>query len=632
MCGITGIFAFNQIGSFYMINLSKAVDILSKRGPDTKGTFVDDLIGLGHRRLSIIDTSSNGRQPMSDETGRYTMVFNGEIFNYKELKEKLEQAGINFRTETDSEVLLQHYITYGRDGLQDLIGFFAFAVYDKNEKSIFIARDRMGIKPLVYYCDEDKFIFASEIKSLLQYNIPKSLDYTSLYEYFHFNYIPSPNSIFKSVKKLEPGHFLYVKDKELENKAYYTIDYTPGRYSKGDYESQKKQLTELLDESVRIRMVSDVPLGAFLSGGIDSSVITALASRYTDKLHTFSIGYKDEPFFDETQYARLVAKKYNTEHTVFKLSNDDLFDHLDDMFQYLDEPFADSSALAVNILSRYTAKDVKVALSGDGADELFAGYSKHMGEYKVRNGGLVAQWIKNLLPVWKAMPQSRNAMFGNKMRQLVKFAEGSQMAMKDRYYNWAGFTNQEQLSKLFSPSILENINRQEHQERKQHILRFINENGDLNDVLRTDVDLVLVSDMLHKVDMMSMANGLEVRVPFLDHRVVDFAFSLPEESKINHKMKKRIVQDAFRELLPKELYGRPKHGFEVPLHKWFKRELKTLINDDLLGKDFINEQDVFNWVEINDLKRKVFSNNPGDSVARVWGLLVFQYWWKKYFC
>jgi asparagine synthase (glutamine-hydrolysing) len=632
MCGITGIFAFNQIGSFYMVNLAKSTDKLSQRGPDGRGTFIDDFIGLGHRRLSIIDTSSQGSQPMKDESGRYVIIFNGEIFNYKELKKKLADKGVTFISGSDTEVLLKLYIHEGKNCLNQLVGFFAFAIYDKEEKSLFVARDRMGVKPLVIYQDEDKFIFSSELKALMAFNIPKELDYESLYAYLQLNYIPGPATIFKNVAKLEPGHYLKITKKKVDKGVYYTIPYDESKVSNNrlNYEEQKEKLTELLDDSTRLRLIADVPVGAFLSGGIDSSVVVALASRHTDKLNTFSIGFKDEPFFDETKYANLVAKEFNTNHTVFSLTNDDLFDNIFNALDYLDEPFADSSALAVYILSKRTSQKVKVALSGDGADEMFAGYNKHMGELRIREGGLAVEAISVLNPLWKALPKSRSGFLGNKIRQFKRLSEGKKLSAAERYWRWCGYADENTAKKLFSNKSKSMLSGIDYDIRKKNVLKHISSSGDINEVLRTDMELVLTNDMLVKVDMMSMANSLEVRSPFLDHRVVDFAFSLPASSKIDKGMKKKLVQDAFRNILPEELYRRPKQGFEVPLLKWFRRELRSLINDDLLNDRFISEQGIFDLEEIRKLKQKLFSGDPGDIHARIWGLIVFQYWWKKY--
>lgn len=636
MCGITGLYAFNEIGRFFSINLFQATEALSKRGPDASGTFIDHRVALGHRRLSIIDVSEQSNQPLFDHTGQYKIIFNGEIFNYKELKADLLAKGATFRTDSDTEVLLELYKMEGEICLNRLNGFFAFAVYDAYAESLFIARDRMGIKPLLFYRDEDKVIFASEMKSLLAFSIPKELDYVSLHQYLQLNYIPAPDTILKGVKKLMPGHYLKIQDNGIEQKCYYEIPYAENAYTPLNYEQQQSKLVALMDESVQRRLMADVPLGAFLSGGIDSSVIVALASRHTSQLNTFSIGYRDEQgrpnsFFDETHYAKLVAKKFKTNHTVFSLSNDDLYEHLFEMLDYVDEPFADSSALAVYILSKKTKRKVSVALSGDGADELFGGYNKHQGEYRSRNGGLAASLVGALHPLWKAIPKSRSSVVGNKARQLLKFSEGLRMDEQERYWRFATFANAEEAQNLLNGKAV--LPEWEIAERKQSILRPISKTGvaHFNEFLYTDCQLVLPNDMLTKVDLMSMAHGLEVRVPFLDYNVVNFAFSLPVSSKINGRMRKRILQDAFRKELPQELYNRPKKGFEVPMLQWLRNELKSVITDDLLEDKFIAEQGIFNVAAVRELKAQLFSSNPGDAHARIWGLLVFQNWWRNYF-
>jgi asparagine synthase (glutamine-hydrolysing) len=632
MCGITGIFAFNQVGSFYMVNLAKAIDKLSQRGPDGRGVYIDDFVGLGHRRLSIIDTSYLGNQPMYDEAKRYVIVFNGEIFNYKELRSELDGAGVKFSSTSDTEVLLHLYIKEGPKCLDKLIGFFAFAIYDKEEKTLFVARDRIGVKPLHYYVDEDKFIFASELKSILAYNIPREINANALYSYLQLNYVPQPLTMFNNIQKLEPGHYLWIKKKEVIKKCYYRVESPKNlELDSGDnYEIQKKKLVELLEDSVQRRLIADVPVGAFLSGGIDSSVVVALASKFTNQLRTFSIGYADEPYFDETKYAELVAKKYQTKHTVFSLTNDDLLDHVYHVLDYLDEPFADSSALAVYILSKHTSKEVKVALSGDGADELFGGYNKHLGELRLREGGWVVDAVCALDFLWKALPKSRNGVFSNKIRQFHRLAEGRKLGVKERFWRWCGYANEVEALSMLHPDMQLKFSKELYGKMKNDYLSHFTSRNDLNEVFRSDMDLVLPNDMLVKVDMMSMANGLEIREPFLDHRLVDFAFTLPWSFKINKDIKKRIVQDAFREMLPAELYNRPKHGFEVPLLKWFRKELKGVIMDDLLADRFVEEQGIFEVQKIKQLKQQLFSKDPGDVHARIWGLIVFQYWWKKY--
>jgi asparagine synthase (glutamine-hydrolysing) len=434
----------------------------------------------------------------------------------------------------------------------------------------------------------------------------------------------------QGVSKLPPGHYMQVNaDGSRETKAYYELKCRPDLYGQYTYEEAQQQLVTRMDHAVQERMISDVPLGAFLSGGIDSSVIVALASRYTPKLNTFSIGYKDNPYFDETAYAALVAKKYNTAHEVFSLSNQDFLDHLYGVLDYIDEPFADSSAIPVYILSHMTRRHVTVALSGDGADEVFSGYNKHKAEWNIRRPSLAKSLIRNTAPLWRALPHSRNNKLTNLFRQLDRFAEGANLPTAERYWRWASFNTYAEASELLHQAKRDLADRTAMTVEKNELLSAIR-SGDFNEILLTDVRLVLLSDMLVKVDLMSMANSLEVRSPFLDKKVVDFAFGLPSEYKIDGRMKKKIVQDAFRPLLPEELYNRPKHGFEIPLLGWFRKELWGLINDDLLSKPFIAEQGIFDPRAIEQLKQQLHSNNPEDSPATIWALIVFQYWWKKY--
>ncbi|MCU0367400.1 MAG: asparagine synthase (glutamine-hydrolyzing) [Cyclobacteriaceae bacterium] len=628
MCGITGIFAFNLVGKFNMIHVTAATMALSKRGPDFQDVYHDDYVALGHRRLSIIDTRSIANQPMWDEGNRFCIVFNGEIFNFIELRNELEKEGTRFRTQSDTEVLLKLFIKEGDNCLSKLNGFFSFCIYDKQEQTFFLARDRYGIKPLLYLFDEDKFLFGSEMKAILEYGIDKELDYVSLHNYLQLNYIAAPHTIFAHVKKLLPGHYLKVSRRKIETHCYYTIPVN--QTTALSYSEAKEKLTILLEDSVQRRLIADVPLGAFLSGGIDSSVVTALASRHKADLQTFSIGFRDEKFFDETDYANLVAKHFNTQHTVFSLTNDDLFAHVHSILDYLDEPFADSSAINVFILSKETRKHATVALSGDGADEMLAGYNKHAAFHRIIHRGWKENLVAGCSPLWNILPKSRNNTASNKIRQLKRFADGMKLSATERYWQWAGFANEQETINLLSEQSKSLLNQQEYKNRKQELLSTISDGKSMQEILLTDMRLVLPNDMLTKVDLMSMANGLEVRVPFLDYHVVNFLFSLPDEFKITRSIRKRILQDAFRDILPEKLYNRPKKGFEVPLLKWFRKEMKSLITDDLLSEKNIHSQGIFNYSEIEKLKRQLFSSNPQDVHARIWGLIVFQWWWKKY--
>jgi asparagine synthase (glutamine-hydrolysing) len=630
VCGITGVFAFNLVGKFNMINVTAATQALAKRGPDFQDIYTDDFVGLGHRRLGIIDTSEAGNQPMWDENKRYCIIYNGEIFNFKELRDGLRSKGVRFQSESDTEVLLQLFIHEKEKCLNRLNGFFSFCIYDKADQSFFLARDRYGIKPLLYLFDEDKFLFASEMKAMLCYGIDKTLDYTSLYTFLQLNYSPAPHTIFSKVKKLLPGHFIRVSRGKIDIQSYYQIPFNEEKLNHPiSYDQAKEKFKGLVESAVQKRLVSDVPLGSFLSGGLDSSIVAGLASRHKPDLHTFSIGFKDEPFFDETSYANLVAKHFNTSHTVFTLTNDDIYSHVNAILDYTDEPFADSSAIAVYILSKETRKHATVALSGDGADELLGGYNKHEAMYRMLHPGFRENLVGSLGGLWKALPHSRNNPLFNKFRQLSRFSSGMRQDARERYWQLAGFTGEDESVKLLSASSIAQLDQQQFNNRKNELLNSIGA-GSMNEILLTDMRLVLPNDMLTKVDLMSMANSLEVRTPFLDYELVNFIFSLPDDFKINSSLRKRIAQDAFKDMLPSKLYNRPKKGFEVPLLKWFRKEMKSLITEDLLSKSFIEEQNIFNYTEVAKLKKQLFSSNPGDVHARIWGLVVFQWWWKKY--
>ncbi len=631
MCGIAGYFSkepTHQLEGY----LQTAIKTLAKRGPDSQQTkILSPQVGFAHARLSIIDTSAIANQPMTDERGKFTIIFNGEIFNFRELREKF-LSDIKFNSTSDTEVLLNLFIRMGKGCLQHLNGFFAFAIFDKDKNEIFLARDRFGIKPLHVYNDDRMLVFASELKAILQFPIKKEIDYNTLALYLQLNYVPGTNSMLKSVIKLQPGSFSIIDSKgSFTAEKFYSIPYEPGQKipeSEMSYGEAKKTLRKLVEESVQRRLVSDVPLGAFLSGGIDSSIITSCAAKNVSKLNTFSIGFKDEPYFDETKYASLVAKKFGTNHTVFSVSNDEMFANIFSILDYIDEPFADSSAIAVYILSQKTREKVTVALSGDGGDELFAGYNKHQAELRARKKNLLNFLMKAGLPFFKGLPKSRHSIFGNLFRQLNRYSEGLQLHTSERYWRWCSFISQTNAIALLKNKNF--VNEEELEIRKKFVLDAVSENGDLNDVLFADTQMVLPNDMLTKVDFMSMANSLEIRVPLLDYTVVDFAFSLPVSYKIDPGAGKKILKEAFRDELPAELFHRSKHGFEVPLLKWMQTGLRPLIENELLEREFVAKQNIFDVNEIEKVKGKLFTNDPGDVHATLWGLLVFQYWFKKY--
>ncbi len=622
MCGITGIYSFSYITNEYADSVTHSLSKLTHRGPDFQRVFSDETVCFGHARLSIIDTSEQAHQPFTDASGRYTIVYNGEFYNYRNYYSELKSDGVSFVSTSDTEVLLYLFIKYKEACLDKISGFFAFAIYDSFEKTVFIARDRIGIKPLYYSKQNDFICFASELSALFPYPFEKVINFGALSSYLQLQYIPAPDSILESVYKLAPGEYLYVSSDSVEKKQFYSIpQYTEDTKFEGSYEDAQKLLRTKLDASVSERLISDVPLGTFLSGGIDSSVISTIASRHVSTLQTFSIGFRDNPYFDETKYAEMVAKKINSNHTIIAVSDKDFEEHMVSILDSFDEPFADSSAIAVSMLSKYVKPHVTVALSGDGADELFSGYNKHKAHYLLQKYPRVSRLLSYFLPLFQSFSASRNSKAGNLVRQLIRFAEAARFSPEEIYIVWCSIQSQESVKQLVLPSMY-TIN-----DLKNYTAHFTD--SSVQDVLYADQNLVLPNDMLTKVDRMSMLHSLEVRTPFLDHNIVQFANSLPQDYKIDNHLKKRLLQDAFRGDLPSELYNRPKKGFEVPLHTWCCTVLQPIIGE-VLSPSFIEEQKIFNSGEIQLLRKQLLSNNPGDAAGKIWALVVFQKWWKKY--
>lgn len=625
MCGFVAIYYKSQKQT---AQINHAIEQLAKRGPDARSSILVGNMHMAHARLSIIDLSETANQPMFDTKRKYCMVFNGEIFNFQEIKKELLKQGYFFSTHSDTEVLLSAYDYYGEDMLSHLNGFFSFVIYNIEKDTVFAARDRIGIKPFLIYENEEMIVFSSEMKALTALNIPLKINKHALYHYLCFTYVPAPLSMLENVQKLEPGCCLSLSSKQLSIRRYYSPEkHVSVGKSPLFYAEAKIKLRQLLDDSVQKRLLSDVPLGCFLSGGIDSSIIASLAAKHVNKLNTFSIGFKDHAFYDETKYAEMLAKKINSNHHVFSLGNDDLKQDLFNILDYIDEPFADSSAIAVYILSKNVRQYVTVALSGDGGDELFAGYNKHYAEWMVQNKPMQNALLKVVHPFFGLLPKSRSSSWSNKFRQLDKYAKSLKNNQQERYLNLCRFNNKEMVA-----SWIDYHEDETDQKQLNYWSRYAKSKVSvLNNFLLNDISFVLPNDMLTKVDLMSMANSLEVRVPLLDHRVVEFALSLPEAYKRSGKKGKKILLDTFSEELPPELVDRPKKGFEVPLTEWFKKDLYALIFDDLLSKDFIEQQQLFNWHAIRPLKEKLFSANPEDCHFSIWTLMVFQYWYKKHF-
>lgn len=606
MCGIAGIYFFNKESRIEQPVINNVLSALKHRGPDNQNHFQVGNCCLFHARLSILDLSDASNQPFTNNDKTKAMAYNGEIFNYAPLSKDISPLN----TSGDAEVLFKLFDKNGISCLNSLNGFFSFAFYNSEANEFSIVRDRYGVKPLYYYADNEKIAFASELKPLLYLTGAQEINTNALHCYFRLNYISGKETIFRNIYRLLPGEYISVKNKKLHSEKWYEVPELP----------VKSDLFEVLSDSVKLRLHADVPVGSFLSGGLDSSIISALATKHHKNIHTFSIGFADEPYFDETHYAELTAKHIGSNHHVFKLKNSDFLNAVQPFFESIDEPFADSSALNVYILSQYTKKHVKVALSGDGADELFMGYNKHKAEY------LSKKFLyKNILPAFEPifglLQGSRNSSFSNKIRQLKRFSGAVKLSDAERYISWASISSGSEVNELLKDTDGKNFN--------QLFGEFFAQKK-FNPVNLADLGIVLADDMLVKADRMSMRHGLELRNPFIDYRVVETALNLPLNQKINSNHQKVILRNTFSHLLPPEILNRSKKGFELPLWKWLKNELSNEINGNLLSDEFINEQGIFNYKRISQLKVELFSSNPGDAPAKIWALLIFQHWYMNY--
>lgn len=628
MCGISGIIALEAREEYLSKCIAQSTEALEHRGPDDSGMLIQTPLALGHRRLSIIDLSPGGHQPMRTDDGRHALIFNGEFYNYLEHRRNLQTKGITFRGESDTEVLLHLLIREGMEALQKVNGFFAFAFCDFTQNLLYLGRDRFGIKPLYVYRDEERIAFASEIKALLPLMPSKKINTTALHAYLQLNYIPHPYSIFEGVQKLLPGHILEVSYSQniiAVQRAFYQLPVPTAVGATYNYDAAKKELHDLLTDSISMRLVADVPVGTFLSGGLDSSIISALAAQLHSDIDTFSIGFSDRPYYDETKYASAVAKKIGARHHVFSLSDKDLLESCEHVLEYTDEPFADSSALNVFVLSRETRKKVTVALAGDGADELFGGYRKHLAEARLLTGLAQDRMLDLFAPILKNLPASRHSRWGDIVRKAIKYTEVRRLSQKERFIYFASLRKEAELQAVITGDAIDT--------KDFRNALFANENHvtGMNGFLRADITTVLPCDMLYKVDSMSMANSLEVRVPFLDHNLVNFAQQLPDKWKVDRHIGKKILRDTFGYLLPTEVLQRGKKGFEVPLYDWFHSAWRHRLNDTLNAKSRIVEHGWVSAAGIELEKAKLYSNSPGDSAAFIWNLLVLENWSKRYF-
>ncbi|MFM9984027.1 MAG: asparagine synthase (glutamine-hydrolyzing) [Flavobacteriales bacterium] len=625
MCSISGYIVFDPSTLDWKETESlmrSALQQSTHRGPDHQGLLQVDCGFLGHNRLSITDLSALGNQPMSDASGKFHLVLNGEIFNHKALRADLEKRGVEFRSHSDTEVLLQMLICFGKEALNQLEGFFSFAFFDVEKGNWLFARDRFGEKPFYYSTDSGSFRFASELRSLIRLGIDKAIDTCSLSMLLQFSYIPAPSTIFRGVFKLEPGHCI-----EIEKSAktiLLTRWYKPETKVWRDPESEViPRFRILLTAAVERRLESDVPLGCFLSGGMDSSVIALLASRANSKLKTYSIGFPDRSFMDETKYAKEVAAHLGTHHEVFELSSSSFGNEIEAVLNDLDEPFGDASALAMWLLARETKKHISVALSGDGADELLGGYNKHEALLRSMEETNLNHVLPSLALLLDIFPSGRNGRFSNKIRQIKRYASGLEKNLKSRYIYWSSFSDGSD-----SEDVLHELNVADKGARINHFIQDIRKDN-FNSILLADQQLVLQGDMLAKVDMMSMAHALEVRAPFLDHQVVEFINSLPPTKKITRSNRKILLRESFGDALPESVFTRAKKGFEVPLEDLLRGPMKAMIQD-LLSTDRLQKQKIFRPDVVQDILREFYLLRRSSPAAFIYSMYVFQHWYYKH--
>ncbi len=619
MCGIAGFRLLNGIA--HPAAVEAMCSQIRHRGPDDQGIYVDQGCGIGMRRLSIIDLST-GHQPISNEDGSVWVVFNGEIYNYPELRDRLIRQGHRFRTHSDTETLVHLYEQEGVDGLAALRGMFAFCIWDARERKMLLARDRFGKKPLYYAATPEGMYFGSELKCLRVAGVPLEIDSEALRLYFQFGYIPDPRSPFRAVKKLRPGGWLtYDAAGRVRQGVYWKLPEPAAEAPAGLDEAQARlRLGELFDEAVRLRLISDVPLGAFLSGGIDSgSVVASMALQSKEPVRTFSIGF-EETGFNELPLARLVAQRHKTEHHEAVVRPDSL-SLLPTLVRHFDEPFGDSSAIPTYIVSQFAAQHVKVCLSGDGGDELFAGYSVFFEQAKLRWADRIPQGLRRaLLRFSEALPYS---FYGKNYLRMI-----AQPTAVERFFESEGtpyFIRQ----RLLQPEWM--LPADGAYLTREFAECLLPADADiLLQVLYFETAATLTGDMLVKVDRMSMANSLEVRCPLLDHKLAEFAAALPPAWKMRNGKGKRILVDALSGRLPPELLDQPKRGFGVPLPIWFRGSLREFLADHLLGSRFLNR----GMVSPEFVRYLIDEHQSGrrDNAMWLWRLLALELWFEDYEC
>lgn len=603
MCGFVG-FVDKEKNKQKIIK--DMANMIKHRGPDSDGYFCDENVALGFRRLSIIDLN-NGSQPIYNEDNTKVIVFNGEIYNYEELKTELLKCGHVFKTETDTEVLLHGYEEYREELLPKLRGMFAFVIYDTNSKELFAARDFYGIKPFYYYKNDDELLFSSEIKSFLAHpNFKKELNLEMLESYLTFQYSVGEDTFFKNVYKLRPGHYLKYKDGSLEIKKYYELKFDEDNTK--TLEEWEKGIREHLDDSIKAHKISDVEVGSFLSSGVDSSLIATLSN--VDK--TFTVGFENKQY-SEIDYAKDLSQKINTKNINKTITKKEYFDKISDIMYYMDEPLADPSCIALYFVANIASQNVKVALSGEGADEIFGGYNIYAEPYTW------AWYYKIPYPIRKLIGSCASIF---KHKRGINFLIRRGQKLEDRYVGNAFIFNNKEVKKILSYKPY----KKGYQEFTKEYYDKVKDKDDVTKMQYIDFNFWLIGDILLKADKMSMANSLEVRVPYLDRIVIDYARHIPTKYKVDKNTTKKCFRRVASEVLEDKVSSKKKLGFPVPIRNWIKE-------DDIYNKiksRFLEASEFFNTKEIVKLLDD-HRNNKYDNSRKIWTIYIFLIWYDRYF-
>ncbi|MEP6568710.1 MAG: asparagine synthase (glutamine-hydrolyzing) [Acidobacteriota bacterium] len=624
MCGIVGIVR-NDKSDVDQALVGRMCAAIKHRGPDEDGFYFKGAVGLGMRRLAIIDLKS-GQQPIHNRDRTVWVVFNGEIYNYRELREKLEKLGHTFYTNSDTEAIVHAYDQFGADCPNHLRGMFAFAIWDEREQELFIARDRVGKKPLLYAQVNGQFVFGSEFSALLQHpDVPKEVDFAAINHYLSFMCVPAPLTAYKAIRKLEPGHSLRYRQGEIKIERYWQPDFSK-KLDIGEQEAGERTIA-ILRDAVKVRLMSEVPLGAFLSGGIDSSAVVALmAEESSTPVKTFSIGFEEQDF-SELHHARRVAEHVGADHHEF-IVRPDALEVLPILVEHYGEPYADSSAIPTYYVARETRKHVTVALNGDGGDESFAGYERYAAMSLAERYHRIPAMLRESVvrQAIELMPSSETKR--SRIRDVKRFVQAASLPKVERYLSWVSVFDAADKQDLFT----ENFTRQTRGVAALDLLRpwFARANGSgiVDAALLTDLMTYLPNDLLVKVDIATMANSLEARSPFLDHHVIEFAASLPEKFKLRGLTTKYLLKRILRKLLPAENLNRRKMGFGVPIGHWFRGKLEPFLRETLLAEAALNRglfrpEAIKHFVELH-------TRGERDYAAQLWTLLMLELWFQRF--